>query len=154
MEKRRWRRSGGGKGGGGGGRSDGGDGATGSCNRLSLACRVSQRKFQGLLNLSGQTHFRHHHLPVSFHMIGFHCGRGGETEGSDWLSSCSWPRCWWPRRLPRCAWSWKISMPLLTGRWGQRRRDRNVHRESSQACPLLPPLFLLLFALLLLLFQS
>lgn len=41
------------------------------------------------------------------------------------------------RHLLKCAWSWKTVIPLLTGRWGQRRRGTSGRQECSQGCPLL-----------------
>lgn len=99
-----WRRSDGGRTGDGGERSDGGGAETGrigsasqklfvvttergNCSRLLLVCRVFQRKPQGLLNPPPPLCRNHHHLPVSCHMTGSHCGKAGEVGVSDWLSS-------------------------------------------------------------------
>lgn len=105
--RRTWmRRNDGGRDGGGGGRSGGGGGdgeigrtgsasqhlsagttGRGSCSRLPPACRVSQRKSQGLLNPLPPLCRNRRRLPVSCHMKGFRCGMGGEVAVSDWLSS-------------------------------------------------------------------
>lgn len=100
-----WRRSDGGKDcSGGGGRSGGGVEVTerigsvsqqlsavmpqrGNCSHLPLACRVCQKKPQGLLNPLSLLFQNHHPLPASCRMTRSRCGMGGEVEVSDGLRS-------------------------------------------------------------------